>query len=129
MTRGRQRSVPLLAMTVGPFLPAFAAAAALMAGAVAHADAPHDEFLGLLSRDGITAGPPDQLIALAHERCDNDSLSRSQPWTFHFGAMPSPFSTAQLQLAAKLEGQGLTGPQVRPFLLDAISVYCPGAHS
>ena len=32
-----------------------------------------------------------------------------------------------LQLAAKLQGQGLTGPQVRPFLLDAISVYCPDA--
>jgi hypothetical protein len=116
-------------MNVEPLLPAFAAAAVLMTGAVAHADAQDDQFLGLLSRDGITAGPPEQLIALAHERCDDDSLSRSQPWTFHFGAMPSPFSTAMLQMAAKLEGQGLTGPQVRPFLLDAISVYCPGAHS
>jgi hypothetical protein len=116
-------------MNVDPFLPAFAAAAVLMTGAVAHADAQDDQFLGLLSRDGITAGPPDQLIALAHERCDNDSLSRSQSWTLHFGAMPSPFSTAMLQMASKLENQGLTGPQVRPFLLDAISVYCPGAHS
>jgi Protein of unknown function (DUF732) len=115
-------------MNVDPFLPVIAATAVLMTGAVAHADAPDDQFLGLLSRDGITAGPPEQLIALAHERCDDDSLSRSQPWTFHFGAMPSPFSTSQLQLAAKLEDQGLTGPQVRPFLLDAISVYCPDAH-
>jgi Protein of unknown function (DUF732) len=106
-----------------------AATAVLMTGAVAHADPQDDQFLGLLSRDGITAGPPEQLIALAHERCDNDSLSRSGVFTFHFGAMPSPFSTSQLQLAAKLEGQGLTGPQVRPFLLDAISVYCPGARS
>ena len=126
--RGRQRLVPLLAMTVASFLPAFAAAA-LMTGAVAHADAQDDQFLGLLSRDGINGGPPEQLIALAHERCDNDSLSRSQIFTFHFGAQPSPFSSAMLQLAAKLEGQGLTGPQVRPFLLDAIRVYCPGAHS
>jgi hypothetical protein len=114
-------------MRIDPFLPAFAAAAVLMTGAVAHADGPDDQFLRLLSRDGITAGPPDQLIALAHQRCDNDHLSRSQPWTFHFGAMASPFSSAQLQLAAKLEGQGLTGEQVRPFLLDAISVYCPDA--
>jgi hypothetical protein len=115
-------------MAVGPFRPVFVAvAAALLAAAVAHADPQDDQFLGLLSRDGINAGPPDQLIALAHERCDNDSLPRSGAFTFHFGAMPSPFSTAQLQLAAKLEGQGLTGPQVRPFLLDAISVYCPGA--
>jgi hypothetical protein len=116
-------------MNVDLFLPAFAAAAVLMTAAVAHADAQDDQFLASLSRDGITAGPPEQLIALAHERCDDDSLSRSQVWTLHFGAMPSPFSTAMLQMAAKLEGQGLTGPQVRPFLLDAISVYCPGAHS
>ena len=116
-------------MHVEPFLPAFAAAAVLMTAAVAHADAQDDQFLGLLSRDGITAGPPDQLIALAHERCTDDSLSRSQQWTFHFGAMPSPFSTAMRQIASKLENQGLTGPQVRPFLLNAISVYCPGATS
>ena len=116
-------------MTIGPFLPAFAATAVLMTGAIAHADAPDDQFLGLLSRDGITAGPPEQLIALAHERCDDDSLPRSGIVTFHFGAQPSPFSSAMLQLAAKLEGQGLTGPQVRPFLLDAISVYCPDARS
>jgi hypothetical protein len=106
-----------------------AVTAALMTGAVAHADAADDEFLKLLSRDGITAGPPEQLIALAHERCDDDNLSRSGVFTLHFGAMPSPFSSAMLQLAAKLENQGLSGPQVRPFLLDAISVYCPGAHS
>lgn len=105
------------------------AAAVLMTGAVAHADAPDDEFLKLLSRDGITAGPPEQLIALAHERCDDDNLSRSGIFTLHFGAMPSPFSSAMLQLASKLENQGLAGSQVRPFLLDAISVYCPGAHS
>ena len=106
-----------------------AAIAVVMTGAVAHADASDDQFLALLSRDGITAGPPDQLIALAHERCDDDNLSRSGIFTLHFGAMPSPFSSAMLQLASKLENQGLTGPQVRPFLLDAISVYCPGAHS
>jgi hypothetical protein len=106
-----------------------AVTATLMTGAVARADASDDHFLQLLSRDGITAGPPEQLIALAHERCDDDNLSRSGVFTLHFGAMPSPFSSAMLQLAAKLENQGLTGPQVRPFLLDAISVYCPGAHS
>jgi hypothetical protein len=106
-----------------------AAVAVLMSGAVAHADPQDDEFLKLLARDGITAGPPEQLIPLAHERCDDDTLSRSQIFTLHFGAMPSPFSSAMLQLAAKLQNQGLAGPQVRPFLLDAISVYCPGAHS
>ncbi|MGA9489874.1 MAG: DUF732 domain-containing protein [Mycobacterium sp.] len=116
-------------MTVGPFLPALAATAALMTAAVAHADPQDDQFLGLLARDGINAGPPDQLIALAHERCNDDSLPRSAIFTLHFGAQPSPFSSAMLQLAAKLEGQGVPGPQVRPFLLDAISVYCPDAHS
>jgi hypothetical protein len=116
-------------MVVNRFALLVGAAAVLMTGGVAHADPQDDQFLALLSRDGITAGPPDQLIALAHERCDNDSLSRSGIYTLHFGAMPSPFSSAMLQLAAKLENQGLAGSQVRPFLLDAISVYCPGAHS
>jgi hypothetical protein len=116
-------------MVANPSVWLVAAAAVLMSGAVAHADEQDDQFLKLLARDGITAGPPDQLIALAHERCDNENLPRSGAFTFHFGAMPSPFSSAMLQLAAKLEGQGLSGPQVRPFLLDAISVYCPGAHS
>jgi hypothetical protein len=117
-------------MTVDPFRPVFAAATVvLMTGGVAHADAPDDQFLRLLSKDGITAGPPEQLVALAHERCDDDNLPRSGVFTLHFGAMPSPFSTAMLQLAAKLQNQGLAGPQVRPFLLDAISVYCPDARS
>ena len=104
-------------------------AAVLATAAVAHADPQDDQFLGLLAKDGITAGPPDQLIALAHERCEDDSLSRNQVFTLRFGPRPSPFSTALLQLSAKLVTQGLTDPQVRPFLLDAISVYCPGAHS
>ncbi len=104
-------------------------AAVLVTAAVAHADPQDDQFLGLLSKDGITAGPPDQLIALAHERCQDDSLSRDQVPTFRFGPLPSAFSTALRQLAAKLVSQGLTDTQVRPFLLDAISVYCPGAHS
>jgi hypothetical protein len=116
-------------MVVNPSVWLLAAAAVMMTGAVAHADEQDDQFLKLLARDGITAGPPEQLIALAHERCADDNLSRSAIMTFHFGVMPSPFSSAMLQLAAKLEGQGLSGPQVRPFLLDAISVYCPGAHS
>jgi hypothetical protein len=108
---------------------AAAVAAVLVTGAVVHADSPDDQFLGLLSKDGITAGPPDQLIALAHERCQLDNLSRDQVPTFRFGPMPSPFSTALRQLASKLVAQGLTDTQVRPFLLDAISVYCPTAHS
>ncbi len=117
-------------VSVDLFRPVLAATAALLVGvgaAVAHADPPDAQFLALLAKDGITAGPPDQLIALAHERCDDDSLSRSAMITAHFGAMPSPFTVAVRQLAAKLVSQGLSGPQVRPFLLDAISVYCPDA--
>ncbi|WIM90007.1 DUF732 domain-containing protein [Candidatus Mycobacterium wuenschmannii] len=108
---------------------AAAGAAVVTAGAVAHADPQDDQFLALLARDGITAGPPEELIALAHERCDDDKLSRSNIFTLRLGALPSPFSTALLQLSGKLVNQGLAGAQVRPFLLDAISVYCPDAHS
>jgi len=114
-------------MGVARLLTPFAVVAALTSSAVAHADPQDDQFLALLAKDGIAGGPPDQLIALAHERCDDDNLSRAQIPTFRFGGIESPFSYAMRQLAAKLVGQGVAGPQVRPFLLDAISVYCPGA--
>ena len=116
-------------MGVVRLVPVCAVAAAITVIPVANADPQDDQFLSLLARDGITAGPPEALTALAHERCDNERLSRSPIFMLRMGAMPSPFSTAMLQLAAKLENQGLAGPQVRPFLLDAISVYCPEAHS
>jgi hypothetical protein len=115
-------------MVVRTFLGLFAAAV-LTTGAIAHADPQDDQFLGLLSKDGIPGGPPDQLIALAHQRCTNDSLPRSAIFTLHFGTQPSPFSSAMLNLAADIEGAGVPASQVRPFLLDAISVYCPDAHS
>ena len=31
------------------------------------------------------------------------------------------------KIGAELQAQGLTGAQVRPFMQDAITVYCPGA--
>ena len=115
-------------MTVNPFRPVFAAATAvLVAAAVAHADTPDAQFLGLLSNDGLNVGPPDHMIALAHERFDDDGLSRADFYNFRFGGQPSPFRVAMSKIAAKLEAQGLTGAQVRPFMQDAITVYCPGA--
>jgi hypothetical protein len=57
-------------MAVDLFRPVFAAAAAVQVGAaVAHADSADDQFLGLLSNDGLSVGPPDQMIAIAHQRC------------------------------------------------------------
>jgi hypothetical protein len=115
-------------MTVNPFRPAFAAVAAvLLAAAVAHADTPDAQFLGLLSNDGLNVGPPGQLIAIAHERCDNDGLSRADVYTFRFGGHPSPFRVAMSKIGAELQAQGFTAAQVRPFMQDAITVYCPGA--
>jgi hypothetical protein len=114
-------------MTVDPFRPVFAAAAAvLVAGAVAHASGPDDQFLGLLSKDGLNVGPPDQMIAIAHERCDDDGLSRSGLFLPHFGMVqPSPFMTAMTKINAELQSQGLTATQVGQFMRDAITVYCP----
>jgi len=115
-------------MAVNPFRPVFVAAAAvLVAGAVAHADTQDAQFLGLLSNDGINVGPPDRLIAIAHERCDNDGLSRADVYNFRFGGHPSPFRVAMSKIAGELQSQGLTTPQVRPFIQDAITVYCPDA--
>ena len=115
-------------MTVNPFGAIFAAVAAvLVAAGVAHADTQDAQFLGLLSNDGMNIGPPDRLIALAHERCDNDGLSRADVYNFRFGGHPSPFRVAMSKIATELQAQGLTTAQVRPFMQDAITVYCPGA--
>jgi hypothetical protein len=115
-------------MTANPFRPVFTVAAAVLVGAgVAHADTPDAQFLGLLSNDGLNVGAPDQLIAIAHERCDNDGLSRAETWSFRFGGHPSAFRVAMSKIAAELQSQGLTTAQVRPFMQDAITVYCPGA--
>jgi hypothetical protein len=118
-------------MSAAPFRAVIAAIATpavlLVAGPVAHADAPDDQFLQLLSNDGLNAGPPDRMIAIAHERCDKDGLSRAERYNFRFGGQPSPYRVAMSNIAAELQAQGLTTGQVRPFMQDAITVYCPGA--
>jgi hypothetical protein len=113
-------------MTVNRFRSVCAAAAAvLVTAAIAHADSPDDQFLGLLSKDGLNVGPPDQMIAIAHERCDDDVLSRSGPYIPPFGRGPSPFMVAVTRTYSELESQGLTVAQVGQFMRDAITVYCP----
>jgi hypothetical protein len=115
-------------MIVNRFHPVFAAAAAvLVAGAVAHADTLDDQFLASLSNDGLNVGPPDRMIALAHERCDKEGLSRAEWYNFRFGGQPSPWRVAMTKIAGELQSQGLAAAQVRPWMQDAINVYCPGA--
>jgi hypothetical protein len=115
-------------MTVDPLRPVLAAAAALLVAAgVAHADPQDDQFLGSLSNDGLSVAPPDQLIAIAHERCNDEGLSRGDSYGLYFGGHPSPWRVAMSKIGVKLEGLGLTEQQVRPFMQDAINVYCPGA--
>jgi hypothetical protein len=113
-------------MTVHPFRPVFAAAAAVLVGAaVAHADTPDAQFLGLLSNDGINVGAPDRLIAIAHERCDDQGLSRDTQRNWIFGAHASPYAQAMWQINNELQAQGLTEAQVPQFVRDAMTVYCP----
>jgi hypothetical protein len=112
-------------MTVGPFRPIFAAAAALLvATGIAHADAFDDRFLALLSKDGIV-GPPDQMIAIAHERCNDADLPRTGLFIPRFGAQPGPYLAAIGNIYNELESQGLTSGQAAQFIRDAITVYCP----
>lgn len=114
-------------MAVNPIRPFLAAAAAmLVAAAVAHADTPDAQFLGLLSTDGMNIGPPDRLIAIAHERCDDEGLSHDTQRNWIFGAHPSPFAQAIWKINAELQSQGLAAGQVGPFERDAMNVYCPG---
>jgi Protein of unknown function (DUF732) len=113
-------------VTVDPFRPLLAAVAAvLVAGAVAHADTPDAQFLGLLSNGGMNVGQSGRLIAIAHERCDDDGLSRDTERNWIYGAHPSPYAQAMWKIYAELESQGLTSGQVAPFVRAAMTVYCP----
>jgi Protein of unknown function (DUF732) len=105
---------------VDPFRPVVAAAAAvLLAATIGHADTTDDQFLGLLSNDGLNAGPPDQMIAIAHKRCDANGLFRGSSFTLRFFGQPSPFVVAISKIAAELQSQGLTGDQAVNFMRDA----------
>ena len=112
-------------MAVHPFRFVLAAAAAVMlAAGIAHADGQDDQFLGMLSKDGI-GGPPDQMIAIAHERCDDANLPRSGNYNFRWGAMPSPYIGAIGNIYTELESTGMNSAQAAQFIRDAITVYCP----
>ncbi len=112
-------------MAVHPFRPVLAAVAAVMLSAgIAHADGADDQFLALLSKDGIV-GAPDQMIAVAHERCDDANLPRSGGWNWRFGAGPSPYIGAIGNVYTELESQGMSSAQAAQFIRDAITVYCP----
>ena len=113
-------------MTLDPFRPVFAAAAAVLVTAgVAHADNPDDQFLGMLSQDGLNVGPPDQAIAIAHQRCDDGGLSHAPFYNFRWGGQQDPFTVAVSKLYSQLQSQGLDKPQMDQFMKDAITVYCP----
>lgn len=113
-------------MAVDPFRPVVAAAAAvLVAAGIAHADTADDQFLGLLSKDGLNAGPPEQMMAIAHKRCDANGLSRADWFTLRFLGRPSPFVVAVSKINVKLQSQGLTPDQAVQFMRDAVTVYCP----
>ena len=125
MTCALSAVVPHLTMAVNPFGSVLAAAVAVMlAAGIAHADGQDDQFLAMLSKDGVV-GPPDQMIAIAHERCDAANLPRSGGYNFRFGALPSPYIGAIGNIYTELESQGLTSAQAAQFIRDAIAVYCP----
>jgi hypothetical protein len=113
-------------MAVNPLHPVLTVAAVLlMTPAIAHADGPDDQFLGLLAKDGIH-GDPGQLIAIAHEECDAEGQSRSGGFNFRFGGQPSPYNIAMTKVYGDLGAQGVAPGFMAPFLHDAITAYCPG---
>ena len=125
MTCALSASVPHLSMAVNPFRSVLAAAVAVMlAAGIAHADGQDDQFLGMLSKDGI-GGPPDQMIAIAHERCDAANLPRSGGYNFRWGALPSPYIGAIGNIYTELESTGMNSAYAAQFIRDAITVYCP----
>jgi Protein of unknown function (DUF732) len=113
-------------MTVNLVRPVVAVAvAALLAAATAHADGLDDQFMAKLSQDGVNIGPPDQLIAIAHERCDDANLPRSGVFIPRFGSQPGPYLAAIGNVYTELESAGMTSGQAAQFIRDAIAVYCP----
>jgi hypothetical protein len=102
-----------------------AVAAVLLAAGIAHADTADDQFLGLLSNDGLSVGPPEQMIAIAHQRCDAANLSRADWFTLRFFGRPSPYAVAVSRIKANLQSQGLTPDQAAQFMRHAVTVYCP----
>ena len=125
MTCALSTVVPHSTMVVNPFGSVLAAAAAVMlAAGIAHAGGPDDQFLAMLSKDGI-GGPPDQLIAIAHERCDDANLPRSGGFNWRFGGQPSPYIGAIGNIYTELEATGMNSAQAAQFIRDAITVYCP----
>jgi hypothetical protein len=103
-----------------------ATAAVLLATGIAHADTTDDQFLATLATHGLNVGPPDQLIAMAHKRCDANGLPRGADWyTLRFFARPSPFVAAISNINNNLHSQGLTDDQVVQFMHDAQAAYCP----
>jgi hypothetical protein len=125
MTCTLSASVPHSSMAVNPFRSVLAAAAAVMlAAGIAHADGQDDQFLAMLSKDGVV-GPPDQMIAIAHERCDAANLPRSGGYNFRFGALPSPYIGAIGNIYTELESTGMNSAYAAQFIRDAITVYCP----
>ena len=112
-------------MAVDLFRPVLAAAAAVVvSAAIAHADGLDDQFMALLAKDGIP-GPPEQMIPIAHERCDDADLPRSGLFIPRFGAQPGPYLAAIGNIYTELESQGLSSGQAAQFIRDAIKVYCP----
>jgi hypothetical protein len=125
MTCALSAVVPHSTMVVNPFGFGLAAAAAVMlAAGIAHAGGPDDQFLAMLSKDGI-GGPPDQLIAIAHERCDDANLPRSGVFNWRFGGQPSPYIGAIGNIYTELKATGTNSAQAAQFIRDAITVYCP----
>jgi hypothetical protein len=113
-------------MALGRLRPVVAAAAALLiATGFAHADTTDEHFLAMLTNDGLNVGPPDQLIAMAHKRCDANGLSRADWFTLRFLARPSPFVAAISNINDTLQSQGMTDDQVVQFMRDAQAAYCP----
>jgi len=125
MTCALSAVVPHLTMAVNPFRSVLAAAVAVMlAAGIAHADGQDDQFLAMLSKDGIV-GAPDQMIAIAHERCDAANLPRSGGYNFRWGALPSPYIGAIGNIYTELESTGMNSAYAAQFIRDAITVYCP----
>ena len=93
------------------------AAIMLAPAGIARADNADNQFLGMLSNQGIQ-GAPDQLIRIAHELCGAADLPQ-------IGLGVPPYATAMWKIRDEMLGMGNSYDQLLHFSRAANSVYCP----
>ena len=90
------------------------------AAGVARADSPDEQFVALLSADGID-GDHEQLILVGREVCPWQNKKNGR----RLGVGTNPYHAMGVKITKSLQAQGLSPDQMNHFVRDAVQAYCP----